>query len=206
MKTVKTLLCASTTLAFLAIPAAPAQADIITVCRATNGDINWPLGSRVDKCRTGEKAFKLERPMGNSKDVSAIADGGQGECSVLAEFLDGDVALCVGHDVHLGYNGNGYGQHCFLWIETTIPLGRTAALLDGVPIRLDFDEVTGRHTDKPYTRAIVTYVDSAQGATGQPDQLGYYTADGYLIQLEDVFLFWGQDACRASARVSARQR
>ena len=86
--------------------------------------------------------------------------------SVLAEFLGGDIALCVGHDEHNPYDGNGYGPHCFLWLETTIPLGRAGPALNGESIHPGTDEVTGRHTDGTYARALLTFVDQGQGATG----------------------------------------
>lgn len=206
MKTVKTMLCAATALAFFEIPEAPAQAETITVCRAANGIITWPLGQRAGKCRTGEVKFMLERPVGGTKYVSAIATDEQGECAVLAELLGGDIALCVGHDTHIGpIPGEGYGPHCFFWLETVMPLARAGEYGDGARVRLDFDEVSGQPNTKSYTRALITFVD--QGAFVTHDPARFMTDDGYVINVENIELLWTTgDDCRAYARTSSRQR
>ena len=66
--------CAVSAAALLVSPD-PAPADILPSCIATNGT----LYART-KCRAGDKPIKIERPMGNSTDGSAVATNKQGEC------------------------------------------------------------------------------------------------------------------------------
>jgi hypothetical protein len=199
-------LAASAAAMLLSIPPSAADADIIRACAKKSGGPLTLLAGK-QKCRKGEKEFKLERPMGSAVDGSAEVppNAKNGECHLLAEFLGGEIAFCLGNDHH-----DSYGSHCFMWVYTEHPLERLGSYGHGDPIKLGTDEVNGIGTDDPdYRRGIVTFADpEIPLRTGA--FLGMVSEGpeaGFVVEAKDVLMVYprGED-CRGYGRFSGRYR
>jgi hypothetical protein len=131
----------------------------------------------------------------------------------MREFLDGDIAVCVGYE----NNVTGYGFHCYMWLETSglpvVKIYSRSYTPDDEVHRVDGDEVRGsidspdaRDHTRGRHRAIIAFVD--EGSPVVLDRADFLTEDGYHIIIEDILLtrHSNTEDCVASAIISARQR
>jgi hypothetical protein len=200
-------LAAVAALALTASVPEPAVADLARVCATANGTVRWVPRA---KCRKSEKTMTIERPMGAPTDGTATADfDRQGTCAELATLKEDEIALCVGHDEHVGTgNNDAYGPHCFAWLETTIPLQRLLPTSERFDPKLGCDEVAGNCKGDPNSsRFIITWVDRDQVAgVKYGDSQQFISEDAYVVTVENYLIIWDDKGCRAVGRLSGRSR
>jgi hypothetical protein len=192
----------------IVLASAPAPVD------AAAASQSW-VNKRVAALKAEDKRLRKQlRDMGGAprgdadwQDVEATQEGDFGECTPLVEFLDGDAALCIGFDEHVGDPDtptDNYGSHIFLWLETTVPLQRVTSTAEPLEPVLGCDEVIGNCLGDPdFSRFILLFVNNREVAGGAyRGDPKFISADGDLIEIRSqLLLCLPERGCFARASV-----